>query len=517
MTGTTRAASIRVPPRSLLRQVLQIQKPWPASFLLPCLGGAMLAIFIFDLCVPLELAPEMLYAAVVLGSLWLRRPRWTVALAGVSTLLILLADREIVTGVVLVNHGLSILLVWAIAGLVVGIHDFLAEIQAHAATLDQRVQARTAELSQALLRVAIQSEQLRMLAADLTLAEQRERRRLAEQLHEELQQQLAAMRVRVGVLELTGDPQVQASCHEIAKLLGGAIEYTRSLSRSLCPPILALHGLVPALEWLTGWMREQYGLLVTVQVMGDAPPEAAEEIRVLCFQAIREVLFNAAKHAQVSRATVEVAQHAGCLTIAVTDAGVGFDPGQLWTPRGSGFGLLNLQQRLELLGGTLEIASRPGAGTRIRVSVPLQAPLPALDLPASAGGPRGGRDIPPGAHRRVLLVDDHTLVRQALALLLCQEPDLTVVGEAADGQAAVAQARTLQPDVILMDVAMPGMNGLEATRLIRAACPATRVIGLSMFENAEQAQAMRAAGAAEYVTKSGPVDTLLAALRGGTG
>jgi len=116
---------------------------------------------------------------------------------------------------------------------------------------------------------------------------------------------------------------------------------------------------------------------------------------------------------------------------------------------------------------------------------------------------------------RVLVVDDHALVRRGVATLLAREPDLEVVGEADNGQRAIELTRQLTPDVILMDVSLPGMNGIDATRAIHAEFPALRVIGLSMFENLEQPAAMREAGAVRYLSKSDSAEALLAAIRGG--
>ncbi len=106
------------------------------------------------------------------------------------------------------------------------------------------------------------------------------------------------------------------------------------------------------------------------------------------------------------------------------------------------------------------------------------------------------------------------MVRQAFARLLAAEPDLEIVGEAADGKAAVELALQLQPDVVTMDVGMPVLDGIEATRQIHAQCSHVRIIGLSMFENTEKSKAIREAGAAAYVTKSAPAEELLAAIRG---
>ncbi len=114
---------------------------------------------------------------------------------------------------------------------------------------------------------------------------------------------------------------------------------------------------------------------------------------------------------------------------------------------------------------------------------------------------------------RVLVVDDHAVVRTALATMLEQEPDIEVVGVAADGKQGVELACALQPDVVLMDLSMPVMNGLEATRILTASCPHIRVIALSMFQHAEQAQPMLAAGAAAYVSKTDPPEMLLHTLR----
>lgn len=95
------------------------------------------------------------------------------------------------------------------------------------------------------------------------------------------------------------------------------------------------------------------------------------------------------------------------------------------------------------------------------------------------------------------------------------EPDLFVVGEAADGQMAIELTRQLAPDVILMDISMPVLDGIEATRAIHAEFPAVRVIGLSMFEVTDQPEAMLQAGAVGYLGKNDSAEALLAAIRGG--
>lgn len=205
-------------------------------------------------------------------------------------------------------------------------------------------------------------------------------------------------------------------------------------------------------------------------------------------------------------------------TITVADRGCGFDPDVVLSRQGSngGFGLFSIQQRLAHFGGRLEIESAPDRGTRIVLQTPPEtAPATVKETVAvtpatapSAPGPRQERK-----RISVLLVDDHAIMRQGLASLLRIEPDIEIVGEAADGRQAVELARRHRPDVVVMDVNMPVMDGIEATRFILAELPQCSVIGLSMHIDHDIAAAMRKAGAVGYLTKGGPSEDLLAAIR----
>ena len=118
----------------------------------------------------------------------------------------------------------------------------------------------------------------------------------------------------------------------------------------------------------------------------------------------------------------------------------------------------------------------------------------------------------------ILLADDHVLFRQGLAALLCNQGQWNIIGEADNGEQAIRLAQQRQPDIVVIDVAMPGMSGIEAAPLILRVSPATRIVALSMYGDPYYQQAMFNAGATAYVLKneaiSDLVDAIEAALRG---
>ncbi|MDO8490724.1 MAG: response regulator transcription factor [Dehalococcoidia bacterium] len=114
---------------------------------------------------------------------------------------------------------------------------------------------------------------------------------------------------------------------------------------------------------------------------------------------------------------------------------------------------------------------------------------------------------------RVLIADDHTIVREGVRALLALYPDIEVVGEAADGKEAIDRAVELRPDVVLMDIAMPGLGGLEATLEIRKSCPDVKILVLTQHENREYVQRFLKAGASGYVLKKAAGTELVSAIR----
>lgn len=372
------------------------------------------------------------------------------------------------------------------------------------ATLERRVAERTTEVQQ-------KADQLRMLALELTRTEERERRRLAQILHDDLQQTLVAAKLR-----LSGVPGPVA--REVQGLLDESIRTSRSLTADLSPPVLYDGGLVAGLRWLAGRMQEKHGLIIDVQADAQDEPQD-QELQIFLYQAVREMLFNVVKHAGVNQARVSLRRHDSQVTVQVQDPGRGFNTATAHqTTSSSGFGILSLRERVKLMGGRLDITSAPGKGTCVTLEVDEHrttlAPTGNVAAPA-----RATQDEEPLApHRskgeiRVLLADDHKVLREGLAQLLQGEQDLHVVGQASDGLEAVELAGRLRPDVVIMDISMPRMDGIDATRAITTQNPAIRVIGLSMHEAGAMEAKMRSAGAVAYLRKDGPSNALVAAIR----
>ena len=220
------------------------------------------------------------------------------------------------------------------------------------------------------------------------------------------------------------------------------------------------------------------------------------------YRVVQEALTNVIKHGGGAATEVCVRYAGDAVEISVADRGGGALRAGL---ESGGGGLVGMRERVRVYGG--ELHAGPPARRRLRGARPA----------APAGRGRGGarRRDPGMSARRVLIADDQALVRAGFKMILDAEDDLDVVGEAADGLEAVALARRLKPDVVLMDIRMPELDGIEATRRVVALAgdPPVRVLMLTTFDLNEYVYEALRAGASGFLLKDVPPEQLAAGIR----
>ena len=387
-----------------------------------------------------------------------------------------------------------------------------AGLRASEGRIEAALKERTAELVH-------RTTQLNQMAWDLTLAEHQAREQIARTLHDGLQQLLVIVALNLDQ-ELKRERERGVTPNELVleakQQIDEAIDVARSLNVELFPPVLHRSGLPAALMWLASWARDKYKLHVEVTVDPRAD-STRKDVRTLLFESVKELLLNAVKYAKTDRVTVslrlDAADH---LCLAVADDGAGFEPSKLDVRSRAGqlgWGLFRMRERLMLLGGRMDIDSAPGHGTRVR----LVAPRAAHDTVADAIEPKQTSPVvaipaepttdSTGA-LRILIVDDHPAVRQVLRDML-ERPQLAVVADAANGIEAIVQAHTVRPDVILMDISMPQMDGIEATTRLHRELPGITIFGLSTLARNEAADAMERAGASGFFVKGTDTQRLI--------
>lgn len=384
------------------------------------------------------------------------------------------------------------------------------------ATLEDRVADRTKVAEQ-------RADKLREMALKMTQVKEKERQRLARILHDGLQQLLIGAKFNTSLISkrLTGQGEVEDQLKELNQILDQSIEAARSLSYELSPPILHDQGLLAGLHWLAN-MRHMKGLNINFQAE-DEMPELPQNLKVFLFQAIKEFLINIIKHAGVDSAEVHITSDDEMLYIEVSDRGKGFDSTDLESVGSTNHGLKNIREKLDLMNGRLEIDSEPGRGSRFIIRIPYnkkedvsnQTEAGREELEIVRRNTGNFIDVISGNTGliEVLIVDDHQVMRSGLVRLLNEEADINIVGEASNGVEAVDFARSFQPDVIIMDITMPEMDGIEATRRIHAEYPEINIVGLSMHEENEYTTQMKKAGAIDLLNKGGPSDQLFSAIR----
>ena len=323
--------------------------------------------------------------------------------------------------------------------------------------------------------IAIENARLHERSRELSIVE--ERNRLARELHDNVTQRLFGVALAVESAETLLERDAGAAAEELGRvreLARGAMEELRAVVFELRPASLEAEGLPTVLRKHVDVLRRVSGRPIELQ-RGRPAAAAGARARREVFRIAQEALQNALRHAEAEHIEVRLEGNGNGTARAVGGRRrARLRPG---AARGAG----------PPAGADLDGGARRGAGRDARDR------LHGRRGDARAAG--GGRVI------RVLIADDHAVVRQGLRTFLDLQADIDVVGEAADGEEAVAVAAEHAPDVILLDLVMPRLDGIGALRRLRETVPAARVIVLTSFGEDERLFTALRAGASGYLLK----------------
>ena len=360
------------------------------------------------------------------------------------------------------------------------------------------------------------------------IAVMEERNRLAREIHDTVAQSLAALvlQIETAQTELNAGrlASVSSTLESATAQARKGLEDTRRAVQGLSPASLETQSTAAAIAELVKSF-DGTDIVPTQFIMtGDEQPLQPEQSLAL-LRIAQEALNNAHKYARARRIRVGLKFNAESVLLRIEDDGIGFDAAGLPMPgESSGYGLFGMNERVRLLDGELSVDSTPGWGTRIQAELPYRtlsqtrgstpALIPQLASPGIPASPMvGGLRTKDTEFLRVVVVDDHAIMRQGVRAMLEATGEVVVVGEARDGAEAVHEALKLRPDVLLMDLQMPGVDGLEGLKQLHSTMPDLPVVVLTTFYNQDTVAQAMSYGARGYILKDAGATRLLAAIK----
>jgi two-component system, NarL family, sensor kinase len=377
---------------------------------------------------------------------------------------------------------------------------------------------------------------LRQLSGRLLQLQDEERRRIARDLHDTTGQKIAALSMsldRVARLLDTKKPERQEALNEgrdIVRMIG---EEIRTLSYLLHPPLLDESGLGSAVRWYAEGFQKRSGIKLNVNIAPDLG-RLSTEVEMALFRVVQESLTNVHRYSGSPDAEISISGTPDAIKLEVVDHGKGIEAGTARVKvegiAALGVGIPGMRERLRQLGGQLEVDFGRD-GTRVSATVPLKkAKAPdradeyevAIVTPpnSSSNGNGDSQATSSDMRRRILIADDHEVMRRGVRGLLESHDEWAVCGEAFEGREVVVKSRELRPDLIIMDINMPGLTGIDAAQQIRKEDPTAKILFFSVHESAQTVREVVNAGAQGYVAKSRAghdlVDAVRNVLEGGT-
>ncbi len=372
------------------------------------------------------------------------------------------------------------------------------------------------ELSSANEALRASEETLRNLSGRLLRLQDEERRRISRDLHDVTGQKLALLSMDLSSVvkkkAISNNEEVNRLLVESLSLSNDVNKEIRTLSYLLHPPLLDELGLCSAVEWFAQGFESRTGISVGVDIPSGFA-RLAPDAEVALFRIVQESLANVHRYSGSATAFVRARSDGGEVRLEIGDFGKGMGKDAIKIDRPSlatlGVGIQGMKERVRQLSGTLEITSRPGKGTLVTARLPIsnrraetsdleqdpkihEAPARSED---AASGPNGWR-------KRILIADDHDVLRRGIRTMLESDPDLEVCGEAVDGRDALEKTLAQAPDLVILDINMPIMNGLDVLRQIVRYRPQTKVLAFSVHDSKQIVEEILAAGAHSYLSKA---------------
>lgn len=365
---------------------------------------------------------------------------------------------------------------------------------------------------------------LRRLSGQLLQLQDQERRRIARDLHDIIGQDVAMLSMsldHLGRLSLDAAPEsmrILEECRETSRKIGDEI---RTLSYLLHPPLLDESGLASAIRWYAEGFQKRSAIQLTVDVAPDLGRFSAETETAL-FRVVQESLTNVHRYSGSPTAEIRISNREGKVRLEISDQGRGGLAGAKRVLTGEtivslGVGIPGMRERLRQLGGQLEVDFGPN-GTTVVAALPVTNRLCAhVESPEAvtlSTEPPPEFQTEAGIHRsRILIADDHELMRRGLRGLIESHSEWAVCGEAVEGNEAVRKARELRPDLVIMDINMPNLTGIDAAQRIRKESPGTKILFFSVYDSAHVVREILNVGGQGYVAKSRAGSDLVNAVR----
>lgn len=361
-------------------------------------------------------------------------------------------------------------------------------------------------------------DSLHALSTRIMQLQDEERRRIARDLHDITGQELAVviMQLMQVARQQSADSDAMKGITDAAGMVRKIEDEIRTLSYVLHPPLIDELGLGAALNWYVEGFSKRSGIDVKVDIP-EGFPRLNREKELALFRVVQEALTNVMRHSGSRTARIQLDFNVETVALSVNDDGKGIGQKRFGPkmPKEHGVGIMGMRERLEQLGGGLEVhplskGTEVVATMPIGEAAPVERPLtddeilrmaralgykeavayqpgeppaphanshPASKRRTSAHAPEPPpQSAPPLPRKRVLIADDHEVTRQGIQGLLKALPNVEVCGEARDGLEAILKARKLNPDLIIMDLTMPGGGGFSAAQRIRKSGTQSRIL-----------------------------------------